>query len=108
MIDMLNRAADILRSEGWEQEAAVVSKAADEIERVRAELVVAERNVTFYYYKWKYETEKNAKLSNVLHHLSKLKDVQKYQNVSFEELTAYVQKITSAALAGEKKDDVAT
>jgi plasmid stabilization system protein ParE len=38
MIDMLNRAADILRSEGWEQEAAVVSKAADEIDRLRAEL----------------------------------------------------------------------
>jgi len=38
MIDMLNRAADILRSEGWEQEAAVVSKAADENERLRAEL----------------------------------------------------------------------
>ena len=38
MIDMLNRAADILRSEGWEQEAAVVSKAADEIERLRAAL----------------------------------------------------------------------
>ena len=38
MIDMLNRAADILRSEGWEQEAAVVSKAADEIERLRAVL----------------------------------------------------------------------
>ena len=106
MIDMLNRAADILRSEGWEQEAAVVSKAADEIERLRAELVVAERNVTFYYYKWKYETEKNAKLSNVLHHLSKLKeDVQKYQNVSCEDLTSYVQKITSAALEGEKTDD---
>jgi hypothetical protein len=35
MIDMLNRAADILRSEGWEQEAAVVSKAADKIERLR-------------------------------------------------------------------------
>jgi hypothetical protein len=82
-------------------------EAADEIERVRAELVVAQRNVTFYYYKWKYETEKNAKLSNVLHHLSKLKDVQKYQNVSFEELTAYVQKITSAALR-EAFDDAAT
>lgn len=38
MIDMLNRAADILRSEGWEQEAAVVSKAADETERLRAAL----------------------------------------------------------------------
>ena len=38
MIDMLNRAADILRSEGWEQEAAVVSKAADEIERLRSAL----------------------------------------------------------------------
>jgi hypothetical protein len=38
MIDMLNRAADILRSEGWEQEAAVVSKAADEIERMRGAL----------------------------------------------------------------------
>ena len=78
----------------------------DEIEQVRAELVVARRNVTFYYYKWKYETEKNAKLSNVLHHLSKLKeDVQKYQNVSCEDLTSYVQKITSAALEGEKTDD---
>ena len=38
MIDMLNRAADILQSEGWEQEAAVVSKTADEIERLRAAL----------------------------------------------------------------------
>ena len=93
---------DGLRAHDWMKEAA------DEIERVRAELVVAERNVTFYYYKWKDETEKNAKLSNVLHHLSKLKDVQKYQNVSFEELTNYVQKITRAALAGEKTDDAAT
>ena len=83
----------------------LLTEAADEIERGRAELVVAERNVTFYYYKWKYETEKNAKLSNVLHHLSKLKDVQKYQNVSFEDLTSYVHKISSAALEGEKKDD---
>jgi hypothetical protein len=81
----------------------VAHEAADEIERVCAELVVAKRDVTFYYYKWKDETEKNAKLSNVLHHLSKLKDVQKYKNVSFEELTNYVQKITRAAL-GEKKD----
>ena len=77
----------------------------EENKRLRAELVVAKRNVTFYYHKWKYETEKNAKLSNVLHHLSKLKDVQKYQNVSFEDLTSYVHKISSAALEGEKKDD---
>ena len=84
-----------------------IKDAADEIERVCAELVVAKRNVTFYYYKWKDETEKNAKLSNVLHHLSKLKDVQKYQDVSFEELTNYVQKITSAAL-GEKKDETSS
>ena len=90
---------DGLRAHDWMNEAA------DEIEQVRAELVVAQRNVTFYYYKWKYETEKNAKLSNVLHHLSKLKDVQKYQNVSFEDLTSYVHKISSAALEGEKTDD---
>ena len=90
---------DGLRAHDWMNEAA------DEIERVRAELVVAERNVTFYYYKWKDETEKNAKLRNVLHHLSKLKDVQKCQNVSFEELTNYAQKITSAALDGEKAND---
>ena len=38
MIDMLNRAADILQSEGWEQEAAVVSKTADEINRLREAL----------------------------------------------------------------------
>jgi len=82
-----------------------MAEAADEIEQVRAELVVAQRNVTFYYYKWKYETEKNAKLSNVLHHLSKLKDVQKYQNVSFEDLTSYVHKISSAALEGGKTNE---
>ena len=35
MTEILNRAADNLCSEGWDEEAAAVRKAADEIERMR-------------------------------------------------------------------------
>ena len=37
-MDMLNRAAENLRSEGWDEEAAAVREAADEIERLREAL----------------------------------------------------------------------
>lgn len=37
-MDMLNRAAENLRNEGWDEEAAAVREAADEIERLREEL----------------------------------------------------------------------
>jgi DNA repair ATPase RecN len=35
MMDMLNRAAENLQNEGWDEEAAAVREAADEIERLR-------------------------------------------------------------------------
>ena len=34
-MDMLNRAAENLQNEGWDEEAAAVREAADEIERLR-------------------------------------------------------------------------
>ena len=37
-MDMLNRAAENLRNEGWDEEAAAVREAADEIERLREAL----------------------------------------------------------------------
>ena len=36
-MDMLNRAAENLQNEGWDEEAAAVREAADEIERLREE-----------------------------------------------------------------------
>jgi phage host-nuclease inhibitor protein Gam len=37
-MDMLNRAAENLQNEGWDEEAAAVREAADKIERLRKEL----------------------------------------------------------------------
>lgn len=42
MIEILNHAADNLCSEGWDKEAAAVRKAADEIERLREALALAD------------------------------------------------------------------
>ena len=36
-MDMLNRAAENLQNEGWDEEAAAVREAADKIERLRKE-----------------------------------------------------------------------
>jgi len=38
-MDMLNRAAENLQNEGWDEEAAAVREAADEIERLRYALM---------------------------------------------------------------------
>ena len=42
MTDILNRAADNLWSEGWDEEAAAVREAADEILRLRKRIAVME------------------------------------------------------------------
>ena len=42
MFDILNRAAENLRSEGWDEEAAAVDAAADEIERLHKRIAVME------------------------------------------------------------------
>ena len=43
-MDMLNRAAENLQNEGWDEEAAAVREAADEIERLRKDYALAWEN----------------------------------------------------------------